>query len=139
MQAILIDTPNQTIEIVDYSGDYKDIYALLGCDLFTTVYLEGVGEDTLYVDDEGLYVENQVFFGIAGCPQPLAGRGLILGTDDEGDSTDCTSSLDTIKKMVTWRHQWLDAPAPQMDFFSFDDVEGLTDDELLSALGVKNV
>tara|TARA_R110002167_G_scaffold165089_4_gene362039 strand:- start:580 stop:996 length:417 start_codon:yes stop_codon:yes gene_type:complete len=137
MQAILIDTPNQTIEIVDYSGDYKDIYGLLGCDLFTTVYLEGVGEDTLYVDDEGLYVENQVFFGIAGCPQPLAGRGLILGTDDEGDSTDCTSSLDTIKKMVTWLEQGATSPRPVMEFFGFDDIEGLTDDELLTALGVK--
>ena len=137
MQAILIDTPNQTIEIVDYSGDYKDIYALLGCDLFTTVYLEGVGEDTLYVDDEGLYVENQVFFGIAGCPQPLAGRGLILGTDDEGDSTDCTSSLDTIKKMVTWLEQGMTSPRPVMEFFGFDDIEGMTDKELLTALGVK--
>jgi len=137
MQAILIDTPNQTIEIVDYSGDYKDIYGLLGCDLFTTVYLEGVGEDTLYVDDEGLYVENQVFFGIAGCPQPLAGRGLILGTDDEGDSTDCTSSLDTIKDKVTWLEQGATSPRPVMEFFGFDDIEGLTDDELLTALGVK--
>ena len=137
IKAILIDTPNQTIEIVDYSGDYKDIYGLLGCDLFTTVYLEGVGEDTLYVDDEGLYVENQVFFGIAGCPQPLAGRGLILGTDDEGDSTDCTSSLDTIKKMVTWLEQGATSPRPVMEFFGFDDIEGLTDKELLTALGVK--
>jgi len=67
MKAILIDTPKQTIEIVDYSGDYKDIYTLLGCELFTSVYLEGVGQDTLYVDDEGLYVENQVFFKIKGC------------------------------------------------------------------------
>ena len=40
MQAILIDPYTQTIEVVEYSGDYKDIYALLGCDLFTTVYTE---------------------------------------------------------------------------------------------------
>ena len=92
MQAILIDTPKQTIEIVDYSGDYKDIYTLLGCELFTSVYLEGVGQDTLYVDDEGLYVENQVFFNIKGCPQPLAGRGLILGTD-------------AFIELMTW-HEW---------------------------------
>ena len=91
----------------------------------------------MYVDDEGLYVENQVFFGIAGCPQPLAGRGLILGTDDEGDSTDCTSSLDTIKKMVTWLEQGATSPRPVMEFFGFDDIEGLTDKELLTALGVK--
>lgn len=148
MQAILIDTPKQTIEIVDYSGDYKDIYALLGCELFSTVYLEGVGEDTLYVDDEGLYVENQVFFNIKGCPQPLAGRGLILGTDDEGESIDCMSSLEQIKDMVTWRDASM--PAPEAGFFAMpltdydmmeafmsDDTDTLTDEELLSALGVK--
>lgn len=148
MQAILIDTPKQTIEIVDYSGDYKDIYGLLGCELFTSVYLEGVGQDTLYVDDEGLYVENQVFFNIKGCPQPLAGRGLILGTDDEGESIDCMSSLEQIKDMVTWRDASL--PAPEAGFFAMpltdydmmeafmsDDTDTLTDEELLYALGVK--
>ena len=154
MKAILIDTPKQTIEIVDYSVDYKDIYTLLGCELFTSVYLEGVGQDTLYVDDEGLYVENQVFFNIKGCSQPLAGRGLILGTDDivvsviEGESIDCMSSLEQIKDMVTWRDASL--PAPEAGFFAMpltdydmmeafmsDDTDTLTDEELLYALGVK--
>ena len=146
--ALLIDTPNQTIEIVDYSGDYKDIYGLLGCELFSSVYLEGVGEDTLYVDDEGLYVENQVFFNIKGCPQPLAGRGLILGTNDEGDSIDCMSSLEQIKDMVTWRDASLPAPEAgffvmpltdydMMESFMSDDTDTLTDEELLYALGVK--
>jgi hypothetical protein len=81
MRAILIDPFTQTIEEVDYSGDYKDIYSLIECDLFTTVYLPNTSDDTLFVDDEGLYVENQRFFKIDGFEQPLAGRGLLLGTD----------------------------------------------------------
>jgi hypothetical protein len=108
----------------------------------------------LYVDDEGLYVENQVFFNIKGCSQPLAGRGLILGTDDivvsviEGESIDCMSSLEQIKDMVTWRDASL--PAPEAGFFAMpltdydmmeafmsDDTDTLTDEELLYALGVK--
>ena len=44
--------------------------------------------ETLYVDDEGLYAENQRFFTWDGYPKPLAGRGLILGTDEEGESID---------------------------------------------------
>jgi hypothetical protein len=82
MRAILIDPFTQTIEEVDYSGDYKDIYSLIECDLFTTVYLPNTSDDTLFVDDEGLYVENQRFFKIDGFEQPLAGRGLLLGTDE---------------------------------------------------------
>ena len=98
MQGILIDPYTQTIEVVEYSGDYKDISAMLGCDLFTTVYAEM--PDTIYVDDEGLYVENQRYFNIKGYPQSLAGRGLVLGSTDDGDSTDCVSSLQDILDMV---------------------------------------
>jgi hypothetical protein len=77
MLAILIDPFTETIEVVDYSGDWQDISTLLECSLFTTIDLGD--SDTLYVDDEGLYVEDQRFFNLEGYPQPLAGRGLVLG------------------------------------------------------------
>lgn len=104
MQAILIDPFTETVEEIEYSGDWKDISALLDCSLFTCVYFdmnEDVEyDDTLYVDDEGMYVENQRFFKIAGYPQPLAGKGLVLGSTEDGDSTDCVSSLEDIRNMV---------------------------------------
>ena len=50
MLAILIDPFTETIEVVDYSGDWQDISTLLGCSLFTTIDLGD--SDTLYVDDE---------------------------------------------------------------------------------------
>ena len=79
MQAILIDPYEKTIEVVDYSGDWKDISTLIGCDIFSTVYVDN-SIDTFYIDDEGLFVENQKFFKLTGNPQPLAGRCLVLGT-----------------------------------------------------------
>lgn len=99
LSAILIDPYTQTIEEVEYSGDYRDISALLDCELFTTVYTDL--RDTIYIDDEGLYVENQRYFKVKGYPQPLAGKGLVLGTDyGTGDSIDCVSSLDDILRAV---------------------------------------
>ena len=85
MKAFLIDPFNHTITEVEYSGDYREISTLLQCSLFTTVTLNEEG-DTLFVDDEGLYVDNQRFFTVEGYPQPLGGRGLVLGSDCEGES-----------------------------------------------------
>jgi len=139
MRAILIDPFTQTIEEVDYSGDYKDIYGLIQCDLFTTVYLPNTSDDTLFVDDEGLYVENQKFFKISGFHQPLAGCGLLLGTDKEGESTDCMSTVEEVKAIVTWEKEGtqVEASFMVMAFNQMKDVmdaDELTDKELLDLL-----
>jgi hypothetical protein len=139
MRAILIDPFTQTIEEVDYSGDYKDIYGLIECDLFTTVYLPNTSDDTLFVDDEGLYVENQRFFKIDGFEQPLAGCGLLLGTDKEGESTDCMSTVEEVKAIVTWEKEGtqVEASFMVMAFNQMKDVmdaDELTDKELLDLL-----
>jgi len=129
MQAILIDPYTQTIEVVDYSGDYKDISALLDCQLFTTVYTDL--PDTIFVDDEGLYVENQKFFKLKGYPQPLAGKGLVLGSTDDGDSTDCVSSLQDIQDIVEWCPEGLTVE-PRFEVIGFDSPS-----EILEALGIE--
>jgi len=137
MQAILIDPYTQTIEVVDYSGDWRDIKTLLGCELFTTVYISD--EDSIYVDDEGLYVEDQRFFKLKGYPQPLAGRGLVIGTDEEGNSTDCVSTLEQIQDMVEFCPEGTHVE-PVMTVFPPDDedfdIDALSNSELLEHLGV---
>jgi hypothetical protein len=84
--AYLIDPATRSLKEVAYSGDYHDIYKLCDYSTFTTVELT-TDHDTAFVDDEGL-IKGPVyqFFGFKGYAQPLAGKGLILGTDDEGDS-----------------------------------------------------
>ena len=139
VRAILIDPFTQTIEEVDYSGDYKDIYGLIECDLFTTVYLPNTSDDTMFVDDEGLYVENQKFFKIDGFEQPLAGRGLLLGTDEEGESIDCMSTVEEVKAIVSWEKDGtqVEASFMVMAFNQMKDVmdaDELTDKELLDLL-----
>ena len=101
MQAYLIDPARSHIEAVAFEGDYKLIQTMIGADLFTVVNLNDSG-DAVYVDDEGLMKPQTHFFKIAGYPQPLAGKGLVLGTDSEGDSTSPTINLAAIREMITY-------------------------------------
>jgi len=57
MKALLIDPFMETVQEIDYSGDWKDIRTLLKCDIFTTVYFDDMSTDSVFVDDEGLYVD----------------------------------------------------------------------------------
>lgn len=105
MRAILIDPFTETISEVDYDGDYKSIYRLLSdekqtVDTFTVVGLSD--EETLFVDDNGLLNEPTHFFIWKGYGQPLAGKGLILGVDEEGDSVATKYTLDYVKPRVLW-------------------------------------
>jgi len=86
MKALLINASEKTVTPVEYSGNYQDIYAHVGCDVFDVVYAEiGKHKVSIFVDDEGLLKGPQHFFKFADWPEALAGNGLVLGdVDDEG-------------------------------------------------------
>jgi hypothetical protein len=58
--------------------------------------------DSIYIDDEGLFVDDQLFFEYGGDAQSvrLAGNGLILGVDDEGNSISPTTTIEEVKGRV---------------------------------------
>jgi hypothetical protein len=100
LKAILIDTENREVKMIEIEKGIDAIYEQINCDCFTVVTLEN--EDAIFVDDEGLLKlnENSKFFFIEGYHQPLAGNGLILGTDEEGESVNAKSNLEDIKNRV---------------------------------------
>ena len=100
-KAILIDPTEKTITEVDYDelGSYRQIYELIDADLFDVLRLDD--GDAIYVDDEGLY-NKQDYFLYGEYPQPLAGRGLVLGTDEEGETIAPKISIDTVRQQVRW-------------------------------------
>ena len=105
MRAILINPENKTVTEVDYSGDYRDIYKLIGCRTFDIVRIP-TGLDGIYIDDEGLYAEKQTFWkyrhnGIY-APIKLVNKGLVLGCNDEGNTIAPDSTVEDIKKNITW-------------------------------------
>ena len=105
MRAILINPEDKTVTEVDYSGDYKDIYKLIGCSTFDVVRTS-TSSDGIYIDDEGLYApiqfKWQFTFDNAYEPIKLVNKGLVLGCNDEGDSVAPDSTVEDIKKNITW-------------------------------------
>jgi len=120
MRAILIDPKHKQIMQIDYNGDYKTIYEHLSFypnaegmthkpRAFDIVRIP-VGNDGIYVDDEGLYAPNEdkhwftYRYNAHEMHQniPLVNRGLVIGCDENGDSVDCDSTVDSIKSQITW-------------------------------------
>jgi hypothetical protein len=104
--AIKIDVVKQEVYPVQISTkNIDDIYNQLACDIFTCpMTLDN--NDTLFVDDEGLFIDPSALLGafyIDGFPsQPLFGHGLIVGIDDEGETDEVLSTVEEIKKKVTF-------------------------------------
>lgn len=97
MKAYLIDPVSNQITEVAYSGDFRQIYEHIKAETFDVVTLHS--GDALFVDDEGLCKPNS-FFKARGIMQPLAGRALVLGTDEEGGSVEPTMSIEQLRQEI---------------------------------------
>lgn len=101
MRSYLIDPHTQQITEVEHNGDYRQIYEFIQARPFTVVTINDK-RDGIFVDDEGLYREGQRFFKLEGYEQPIAGRGLVLGCDDEGETVAPTITLSELKGRISW-------------------------------------
>ena len=100
----LIDPFAETVTQVAYEGDFTCIYKHIKASLFTWVYLED--SDEIYVDDEGLYKDDQRFFTFKGYHEPLAGRGLVLGANAEGDTTSPKITMEKLTELISFGDVW---------------------------------
>lgn len=126
LHAILIDPTSRTVEPVELNRGYREISRILGCGCFTTLGLSR--SEVLYLDDEGLLKEEPgPFFKLEGYPQPLAGRGLILGLDFDGESVSTKLTVEKVRQKVSW---------PEVKFVGFADSSGTEDHPLLGSVHV---
>ena len=102
MTSILIDVKKQEVKEVEHDDTLASIYKHVDCGTFDVVNIDGV--NSIYVDDEGLFVEDQLYFKYTGTTNSvsLAGNGLVLGVDEEGETTSPTLMLEEVKKAVTF-------------------------------------
>lgn len=111
VKGILIDPFACEIKEVEHdASDFKHIYSLIShesmpVDCFTIVHLEDAG-DAIYVDDEGLLKSCARFFVLAGYHQPLAGKGLILGCDDEGETQSCKAKIEQVRGKIKFAERF---------------------------------
>ena len=102
MKAILIDPETKTVKEIEIEKGIDAIYKAIDCNIFTCP-ITYENNDCLYCDDEGLYKED-IIGGIIypNWSYPIVGKSIIIGTNDDGESVDCKSTVDDIKKDLIW-------------------------------------
>ncbi len=102
MKSILIDVIKQEVKEVEHDDTLASIYTHVNCGTFDVVRIDDV--NSIYIDDEGLFVQDQLYFKYTGTTDSvsLAGNGLILGVDEEGETTSPSLTLEDVKKAVTF-------------------------------------
>jgi hypothetical protein len=91
INAIIIDPYAGLIYRQEIENSLDGFYEAAKCSCITAVYLnDSATSDCIYVDDEGLLkpIEEQAFFHIEGHQQPYAGIGVLVGTDEGGNSVE---------------------------------------------------
>lgn len=102
MKAILIDPTNNSVTEIDYSGNYKDIYGIIGGNEFSCrdITTKDGQVNSIYIDesinldevDYGFQYENEY---------PCIGKGLVLGLDVENGETIGTNlTVEEVRKNV---------------------------------------
>lgn len=145
VKALLIDPYRGTITEVDHDADdYRNIYAWLSgvgdptkvgdpqtnpphtVDDFEAFYARGQlpEGDAIFIDGEGMLKGPVAFFLFDG--QPLAGRGLVLGSDNQGETQACKLTFDECAdrvRFVAGLHD-IEPPPPEIrTFATFDDLQ----------------
>jgi len=95
MKAYLIDPELHAITEFEYDGSMQGIYETIDATMFDVVRINDEG-DVVYVDDEGLY-NASFYWAYEDYPHPLAGKGMVLGTDYQGES--CAPTRVTLEQL----------------------------------------
>lgn len=106
MRAILIDPFERTIEEVETRKGARtldELYRLLRVEDIDHVRLtDGCPREDVWVDGEGLFKPDQRYFKLDTYLMPLAGRGLVLGTDYDGESIGTKMTLSEARRRFGW-------------------------------------
>ena len=112
MRALLINPKQRTITEIDYDGTPEAMCKLIGCDSFKIAStLKGwlqEGFDTVWVSndelDEDKYPNRwfQIGVGTDRASYPIAGKGLVVGTDKAGENYPAIISRDELIRRVTF-------------------------------------
>lgn len=105
MRTILINPGDRTISEVDCDGKYETIVAtLLRINGFnrgiTCVRVSKI--DDLWLDDCGMLEPGVPVFRMTNYPRALAGAGLLIAHNDEGDSAPTGIPLQMVRDVITW-------------------------------------
>jgi len=101
MKAILIDPSEGTVRKIKWHNkplnkNGNDIRNFLQCNTFAGVGFNRYGLGTIFHDDEALFYRPVYFFYVPELyPMPIPGKGLIVGTDEDGETVDIPKELES--------------------------------------------
>ena len=98
IKAILIDPFTETVsQVTLVDAKLQTLKNLIECEIITMTGLAN-GVDMI-LDDEGLLKDSnsQAYFKFGIGSQPFAGKALIVGTDDEGETVSLPENVTTEK------------------------------------------
>jgi hypothetical protein len=102
MKVIVIDSAKRLVYEATTST-YKDIYALLGENVSCFACpVQFNDSDGLFVDDEGLYNTFEAGYMFPDWEYPVCGNGVIVGSDDEGETADVRMSVQEVQDSIIW-------------------------------------
>ena len=101
MKAIKIDVEKRAVYFVEIDGTLESIYNVLGCTCITCP-IQYENDDAMYCDDEALLNPESIkgAFMYPDWNYPIVSNALILGTDDNGNTVECRSTLSEIQKNI---------------------------------------
>jgi len=108
MRAVIIDPWNKSVYVTDEEKwGLEQMYKhLSGPDGFRPCHdidHVRVGRDQLlWLDGEGLLIPDVPVWNLRDYPRPLAGKGLILGIDEEGENKATFLEAAWVESMILW-------------------------------------
>lgn len=104
MKAVLICPFTRKITDIEIEPGLAAMYEALSHESHPVQMVEVVacGQGDIWVDEEGLFKDSMGWFTLPHHPHPIAGRGLVLGHDGEGNSTDTPFDAATVSQIVSF-------------------------------------
>jgi hypothetical protein len=105
-RTVLIDPVQQSISVVDSDCSLKSIHKLVGAETLThrkIAEFEPGGIDILWADDLGLMAAKPIHaFLLSNSKDPVAGKCLLIGADERGETSDAQMPVRFLREHVTW-------------------------------------
>lgn len=101
IKAIKIDVERKMLYEVHLEPSLDAIKGQLDCHLIDVIRLNFKDRSVIYIDDEGLYVQEPIgYFSVKGAYGKFAGHGLVVGTDSEGNDLDTKISIEELTERI---------------------------------------
>ena len=101
IKGVLIDPISKTVSDIEIENNLTGMQHAIGDRHIELVRISN--REDLYVDEEGLFVEDQEFFvitGDTGNQVPLAGKGLVIGSTPAGNNKSTKLTAIEVRNMV---------------------------------------